>query len=47
MRAITVVLAVAAVLATSTMAGSAPDTLPNAGLFAFEAPSASVVVASR
>ena len=38
MRKISLILAAAVLLATSTMAGSAPDHLPGVGTFAFGPP---------
>ena len=47
MRKISFFLAAAVLLATSTMAGSAPDRIPGIGTFAFDAAPAAVMVASR
>ena len=45
----TFILAFALIVATSTMAGQTPDSIPNIGLFAAldGAPAANIVVASR
>ena len=47
MRQLSFILAAAVLLATSGMAGTAPDHLPGAGTFAFGSTPAAVMVASR
>ena len=47
MRKISLILAAAVLLATSTMAGTAPDRLPGAGTFAFQDAPAAIMVAAR
>lgn len=47
MRKLSFFLAAAVLVATSGMAGTAPDRLPGVGTFAFEAAPAAVMVAAR